>query len=134
MTPRRLGQRAVRRAVQRLEEDPRFLAWVFASLRRIESAATAASADAIARRLGVRLERLDELALCPLPREQNFAQDLAALVGEFGLNASALAAMVRQVQVLRGLRIAPGRGAAGSLLAARRRQRPSHRRRPGEQA
>ncbi|WP_428939914.1 hypothetical protein [Fontivita pretiosa] len=132
MNKRGPGERAVRRAVQRLEGDPRFLAWVFASLRRLETAATAASADAIARRLGVRLERLDELALCPLPREEHFAQDVAALAGEFGLNASALAAMVRQVQVLRGISIAPEHGAAGSLLAARRRQRPSRRRRPGE--
>jgi len=129
MNKRGLGERAVRRAVQRLEDDPRFLAWVFASLRRLE---TAASADAIARRLGIRLERLDELALCPLPRDEHFAQDVAALAGEFGLDASALAAMVRQVQVLRGISIAPERGAAGSLLAARRRPRPPTRRQPGE--
>ncbi|HEY7030664.1 MAG TPA: hypothetical protein VH482_05010 [Thermomicrobiales bacterium] len=88
----RLFERTARAA----EASPDFLAAVFARYRDAECVD---EAD-VARRLGVAADRLSELALCLRPRPVLFRQDVEAIAARFGIDAAALAGMIRHVDAL----------------------------------
>jgi hypothetical protein len=103
--------RLLRRTVRAAEASPVFLAAVFARYRAVEGLDDAE----VAGRLGVTVNRLDELAICRRPRPELFRQDVAAIATRFGADSGALAAIVRQVDGLERFAATPAPG----LLAAR---------------
>ncbi len=104
--------RLLRRTVRAAEASPVFLAAVFARYRAVEGLDDAEFAC----RLGVAVDRLDELAICRRPRPDRFRQDVSAIAARFGADPGALAAVVRQVDALETFAATPVPG----LLAAAR--------------
>jgi hypothetical protein len=105
-------RRLLRRTARAAEEEPAFLAAVFARYRAIERIDDAE----LARRLRVAVDRLDDLAIALRPRPDLFRQDVAAIATRFDADAGALAAIVRQVDAVAAL---AGDSSARLLAAAR---------------
>jgi hypothetical protein len=88
--------RLLRRTARAAEASPVFLAAVFSRYR----AAACVDEAELARRLGVAVDRLPELALCLRPRPALFRQDVYAIALRFGADARALAMVIRHVAAL----------------------------------
>src|SRR5205823_83115 len=104
---------------RRVVEDPSFLAAALAEYARGERLDDAG----LAARLGCPPAALVHLRLCGMPRPEAplFWQDVERIAGRFGVDAAALAEVVRRSQALLRLRAAGGAGDRGKsfLLAAR---------------
>jgi hypothetical protein len=110
----------LQRAVERAAEDPFFLGAALAEYRAGEGL----DAAGLAARLGGTLEALPRLALCrrPDPADPGFAGAVRRIASWAGVDADALANVVRYAESVAALRRIPARrGHAGSLLAARDR-------------
>jgi hypothetical protein len=103
---------------RRVEDDPSFLA---APLKEYVVSEGIDDAE-LARLLRCSTDRLAPLRLCRRPRSETpwFRQDVERIAARFGLDAGALAQIVRRAEVLVTLRVAEV-GDRGTLMAARDR-------------
>jgi hypothetical protein len=102
----------------RVRDDPQFLASALHLYGRSEGL----DSEGVAAFLDCSVETLGPLALCLRPREHDFGGDVGRIAERFGLDAAALAAVVRRADALAALG-RERRSEAGSLMAARDRQR-----------
>lgn len=110
----------LRTAVERARARPAFLGWVLAEYGRLDGLSEAQLRD----RLGVTMEHWPRLQLCLRPRPEEFLTDVTQVATEFGLDRSALAAVVRRVDAVEVIRTQEQPSEAGSMLAARTRKPP----------
>jgi len=109
----------LRRAADRARLRPEYVGWILAQFGEIEGL----DEYQLQQQLGVSGDDWPRLNLCFRPRPKQFLQDISNIAEEFAANRDALAAMVRKVEALQGLRVSQPSGAAGHLLAARSRQK-----------
>lgn len=118
----------LRRAAEHARTRPAFLGWVLACFERVE----ALSAEGLRERLRVSTEDWPRLQLCLRPRPDQFLADVTQIAGEFGLDRTALAAVIRRVEAVEVAREQRQPVETGSLLAARSRKRKPPRVGPGD--
>lgn len=115
------------RAAERTATRPEYLGWVLTRYMDVE----ALDWLAMARLLGTPTP-FARVALCLRPRQERFAEDVTAIAERFGLDAAALARIVRHVDALCAM--AGGdhepSGEQGTLLAARTKERHDDRNEP----
>jgi hypothetical protein len=114
---------------RRLESDPFFLA---CPLKLYQNSA-GLSEDTLAAEFECSKDALLSVRLCRAPagEEESFQDDIGRIAARFSVNADALSEAVRRGQAL--FHMASGRGAAGTLLAARDtdKERDSDKRKEG---
>lgn len=121
MTPKRksaLLQGMAHRAMMRSQ----YLAWVFARYSEAEQKTD----EVIARMLKLPVRNLDRVRLCLRPRPQLFEDDIGQVAARFGLDASALAKIVRHVDAVEGmsdLESIASKRETGLFMAARARRK-----------
>jgi len=111
----RLLQHAAGRATTR----PEFLGWVLARYAELEKMGE----DVLRQEWQVSTSDWPRVQLCLRPRAEAFLQDVTQIATEFHLDRGALAAIIRRVDAVEGLRANEQPGGAGSLLAARTRKK-----------
>lgn len=109
----------LRRAARRARARPEFLGWVLARYEDLEEIGGASLRE----RLRVPAEDWPRLQLCLRPRADAFLPDLTQIARAFGIDTSALAAVIRRVDAVEAVRTRAQPGRPGSLLAARTRKR-----------
>jgi hypothetical protein len=85
-----------RRAALMTANRPEFLGSVLARYQTVEGL----DADGIAQYLRVTPNRLNNLAICRIPRPDHFAGDLDAISTRFGADTMALARIIRHVSAI----------------------------------
>lgn len=110
--------RLLARLAERASDDPGYWGWVLDRYRVSE----AMSVSTLAAFLGIAEDSLPSLRLCLRPRAERFGADVLAVAANIGADATALAAVVRQVDAVDAM--SAGGNAVndrGFLLAARAR-------------
>ncbi len=109
----------LRRAADRARLQPEYFGWILAQFAEIEGL----TEEQVQKRLRVSCDDWPRLHLCLRPRADQFLQDVTTIAKEFAADRDALAAIVRTVEALHGLRVHQPIGNAGHLLAARSRKK-----------
>lgn len=109
-----LDEQIAARAAHAAAARPTFLGWV---LKRYQELEKLDNPD-LAAWLGVETGALSQLALCRLPRPEQFAADIGTITKRCNGDPYRLAAMIRTVQALESFAGLPSEG-FGVLAAAR---------------
>jgi len=109
----------VRLMAQHATDDPAYLGWALRTFAEVERKSLSAVIEA----LGVRQSESDDFAVCLRPSGDRFAESTRLIAKRFDIDTSALAALLRHVEVLsafdQGLSASTD---SGKLLAARMRK------------
>ncbi|MCS6897941.1 MAG: hypothetical protein NZM29_08215 [Nitrospira sp.] len=119
------------RAVIRARQRPEFMAQVLAIYQDMK----AMTETQLRCYLGVKENDWPRLQLCLRPRADVFLKDVTQIAHHFGIDRSALAAILRHVDAVSVLQERNRAGSTGTLLAARTRKsrRRSTKERPGDE-